>query len=80
MSPLALIVWIGLAFVLSFNGSLSSEDVISTGEIITETSQGKLVGSTLRSREGREYFAFKGIPFAKIPQRFEVISHITIEN
>lgn len=34
--------------------------------------QGQLFGHTLHSRSGRSYEAFKGIPYARIPGRFEV--------
>jgi len=42
---------------------------------VVNTNYGKVVGMTATSREGREYFQFLGIPFAKPPVgrlRFEV--------
>src|ERR1051325_12114764 len=35
--------------------------------------QGELKGVYMRSRGGREYSAFMGIPYAKKPERFEVL-------
>lgn len=45
-------VLFGLAFAVSFD---------------VETEQGKLKGSNLKSRDGRDIKAFQGIPYAKPP-------------
>jgi len=34
---------------------------------VLQLDQGKLTGSSLRSRNGREFKAFQGIPYAKSP-------------
>lgn len=42
---------------------------------VLQLDQGKLTGSSLRSRNGREFKAFQGIPYAKSPTgdlRFKV--------
>lgn len=40
---------------------------------IIETTNGKLIGTVASSRIGREYYEFKGIPYASKPDRFEVV-------
>jgi len=45
---------------------------------ILSLSQGKIKGSILKSRNGREFKAFQGIPYAKSPVgdlRLKVISY-----
>lgn len=37
------------------------------GDNVVEISQGKLRGSTLKSRDGRDFEAFQGIPYAEPP-------------
>jgi len=42
---------------------------------VLELKQGKLIGSRLKTRNGREFKAFQGIPYAKSPTgdlRFQV--------
>lgn len=41
--------------------------------------QGLLKGKVLRSREGKEFFGFMGIPFAQPPERFQVLSMISLQ-
>jgi len=48
--------------------------VFGVDEVI-QLDQGKLVGSSIRTRNGREFKAFQGIPYAKSPTgnlRFKV--------
>lgn len=47
-------------------------------EKIVHLNQGQIRGSSMKSREGREFKAFQGIPYAKPPigeLRFKVISN-----
>jgi hypothetical protein len=37
-----------------------------------EIPTGKIQGTILKSRDGRKYSAFMGVPYAKKPERFEV--------
>ena len=49
--------------------------VYGTDDNILKLSQGKIKGSILKSRNGREFKAFQGIPYAKPPignLRFQV--------
>ena len=41
------------------------------GQLVT-TNSGQLLGRKLESREGYEYYAYKGIPYAEKPERFKV--------
>lgn len=62
-------------FTLIFGLALGSDDIVTI-------SQGKLKGSTLKSRNGRKFKAFQGIPYAKPPindLRFKV-NHIHLCN
>lgn len=40
---------------------------LSRGDYVVEITQGKLKGSILKSRNGRDFGAFQGIPYAKPP-------------
>jgi hypothetical protein len=40
--------------------------------LIVQIPQGKLLGRASLSRNGREFYEFLGIPYAKPPVRFEV--------
>ena len=40
-------------------------------QLIVSTNSGQLVGRKLNSREGLEYFAYRGIPYAEKPERFK---------
>jgi len=75
MSLRVLLITIGLCFILD---SVITEIVLSSGVVTVEISQGKLSGLTLKSREAKEYFAFRGIPYASVPKRFEVSQIIII--
>lgn len=48
-------------FALLFGFAMSQDDYV------VEISQGKLKGSILKSRNGRNFGAFQGIPYAKPP-------------
>jgi len=57
-----------ISFTLFFGFVFGADEVL-------QLDQGKLTGSSLRSRNGREFKAFQGIPYAKSPTgclRFEV--------
>lgn len=41
--------------------------VVLNAESMIEISQGKLVGTTLRSRNGRIFSAYLGLPYAQPP-------------
>ena len=45
--------------------------LVAYGQLVT-TNSGQLLGRKQESREGLEYFAYKGIPFAEKPERFQV--------
>jgi len=56
--------------------------VFGADEVI-QLDQGKLTGSSLRSRNGREFKAFQGIPYAKSPTgdlRFKVKHNFSCNN
>lgn len=40
---------------------------------IVQTPQGSLEGAVQQSRNNQTYYAFKGIPYAEYPGRFEVL-------
>lgn len=43
---------------------------------LVEIPQGLLQGKELRSREGKTFYGFMGVPFAQKPERFEVVLKI----
>ena len=50
-------------------------DHVSGGEAIVSTPIGQIEGSSMKSSTGREFLAFRGIPYAKPPigdLRFQV--------
>jgi len=55
-------------YILLFGSVFGADEVL-------ELNQGKLTGSSMRTRNGREFKAFQGIPYAKSPTgdlRFKV--------
>jgi hypothetical protein len=50
----------------------------SASSSILETKQGRLEGSTEFSRNRRVYHAFRGIPYAEAPERFQVIHIVAL--
>ena len=61
--------------LILFSSLATSENIESGGEIdevVCNTPQGKLLGSVLKSRGGRNFYSFRGIPFAEKPDRFQV--------
>lgn len=57
-----------IIFTLLFGFVFGADEVL-------QLDQGKLAGSSLKSRNGREFKAFQGIPYAKSPTgdlRFKV--------
>jgi len=66
-----------LGAVLTSIASASSENEISLDMPVIETSMGKLLGDIDESRLGNKFYAFKGIPYAKSPERFQVQNIIT---
>lgn len=52
-------------------------------EIEVQITKGSLKGLTLKSRNGRSYYSFRGIPYAKPPigeLRFEVLNQSNNSN
>lgn len=59
---------------------------LEMGKAVVETSCGRLCGTVQKSIEGYDYYAFKGVPYAKPPVgelRFQVsdgLEQLTIVN
>lgn len=52
--------------ILAISCCLAVDDIV-------ETENGKVQGISLKSRKGRTYYGFLGVPFGKIPKRFAVL-------
>lgn len=55
--------------------SEGDERKLDDNDLRVNISQGILEGTEEVSRDGRSFVSFKGIPFGKIKQRFNVSSH-----
>lgn len=55
-----------LAFIVGHCSAISPN-----GPIVT-INDGDLQGSILKSREGRDFFSFRGIPYGEVIERFQV--------
>lgn len=58
----------GVFLLASYIIGASAEE----SSVIVDSLLGKLEGTTFLSRAGREYYAFRGVPFAEKTERFQV--------
>ena len=60
--------------VLLFLGCLIVSLALGQIEVVpqVQTEEGSLRGTLLKSRDGRDFYAFRGIPYVETPKRFEV--------
>lgn len=49
------------------------EKIVESLDPVVDIKQGTLEGEAELSRSGRVFMSFKGIPFGKVPERFNVI-------
>jgi hypothetical protein len=71
MKAAALCLVVGLALASSSALVLGQEEE-GNNKPIVETHFGKLQGIAGVSRDGKMFYQFKGIPYAKAPERFQV--------
>lgn len=60
-----IVLALGLALVALAVGQEADKPIV-------DTHYGKLQGDVATSRDGRMFYQFKGIPYAKAPERFQV--------
>lgn len=61
-----------LVFLLIVLNSCASSFGSNDSAIVVEVKQGKVLGTILKSRDGRDFYSFLGIPYAQA-ERFQVI-------
>lgn len=63
-----------LIFTFTLNSTNGEVEKSTHDELVQlEIPQGLLQGKVLRSREGKEFFGFMGIPFSQVAERFQVL-------
>lgn len=61
-----------ILLILTYFEITHSKEDDSSDSLIVETLEGKVRGSLLKSTKGRQFYSFRGIPYAEPPNRFKL--------